>query len=87
MREAPEGGALCWPGTDIPKSTNNAFTLGFSNTPHGYVAGAQLPQDKRPPLSARIGRPPKNAFGSENGSIPGLGQNHNIPTFIRRKKA
>lgn len=54
-----------WPGSGIPKSTNNAFTLGWSNKPHGFTAEGAAPA--KLPVKKRNG-----GFGKNNGTIQGL---------------
>lgn len=61
----------CWPGTTIRKSTNNGFTLGHGDTPHGFVAGAPAVVGTSPPRK-RGPRAPK-AFGVLEGTMAGLG--------------
>jgi hypothetical protein len=56
-----------WPGTDIRKSLDNAFTLGCGNRPHGFTGG---------PASATVvklvTRKP-GGFAKNAGTIAGLG--------------
>lgn len=67
-----------WPGTDIPKSTNNAFTHGWGDTPHGYEPG---------PASATVVKIPKRkpgGFAKNNGTLHGLAIRPNAMTLRKR---
>ena len=56
---------ICWPGTTIPKSTDNGFTLGFGETP--WYAPSTTKKIK-------VVTRKKGGFGANNGTIPGLGE-------------
>lgn len=70
-----------WPGTTIKKSTDNAFTLGYGDTPHGYVPGVPTNVAKLPPPKYR--RDPKGGFAACNGTMYGLGRRDNAPSLKR----
>lgn len=71
-----------WPGTRIEKSTNNAFTLGWKGTPHGYVPG-------QPPKVAPIRpvKPKTGGFAKNSGTLHGLSKRPNAPTIYVHKRA
>lgn len=71
MKEAAS--SVFWPGTEVRKSTNNGFTLGFGGTYHGYESG--LAADKLRPTNKRNSRP-KRAFGAIGGTIPSLNSDY-----------
>ena len=52
----------------MPKSTEpNAFTHGYSGTPHGYVRGVDPKPTTHPKKQQRRG-----GFAKNSGTIPGL---------------
>lgn len=72
-----------WPGSNTRKSLHNAFTLGYSRSqPHGYVPGEPILQPK--PKAKHRRRP--GGFGSNSGTLHGLGRRPNAPTMMLRKK-
>lgn len=61
-------GPVCWPGTQVPKSMNSGFRIGFKGVDHGYEPGA-------PAAPAKAPKPQRtsNAFATRNGTIAGMG--------------
>lgn len=68
-----------WPGTDIPKSEDNAFTLGYGNKPHGYTPGPAKAIEAKP-------RHRPGGFGNNTGTIAGMGPKPSQAFTIVRKK-
>ncbi len=58
--------SIFWPGTNTPKSLNNAFTLGWKGVPHGFVPGPA-----RPTVLKLVDRRP-GGFAANNGTIPNM---------------
>ena len=60
----PTQAGLHWPGSKLPISRNNGFTLGYGERPW-WVSGEVKAQK---PLGPRA----KGGFGANNGTIPGM---------------
>lgn len=74
MAKSPAHGVEYWPGTSVPKSTNNGFTHGFGDTPHGFNPdGPVRPSGGPRKRGPRTAAPSTFRFGSPGGTIEGLG--------------
>lgn len=57
-----------WPGTDIVKSMESGFIVGYTGIPHGYIPGAAARPPKKKKPNWRSPRQPA-AFGTVNGTM------------------
>jgi hypothetical protein len=68
-----------WPGTDIPKSLHNGFTLGYTGRPHGYAPGPA-----KPTAVKSCARQP-GGFARNSGTILGMGPKPNQAFRIKAR--
>lgn len=63
----------------------NGFTHGFADKPHGYKIGAPA----APAALPRKGSKPKDGFGHNSGTIPGLQKPAYAqpPAWVNRKRS